>query len=159
MRRKQRRLVLIALCGVVLSAAAALVLYGLSGEIVFFRTPAELAGKPPSPGERLRLGGLVETGSVRREGDRVRFVVTDTVATLPVDYRGLLPDLFREGQGVVAEGRLGEDGVFYAETVLAKHDEKYMPPDVAAALKKRGVWEDGPAAPAGTASAPAESRP
>ncbi len=149
MRRKQRRLALIALCGVTLSAAAGLVLYGLRGEIVFFRTPAELAERPPAPGERLRLGGLVESGSVVRNGDRVTFVVTDTAASLPVTYRGLLPDLFREGQGVVAEGSLGSDGVFLADTVLAKHDENYMPPDVADALKKRGVWEEGRTVAAG----------
>ena len=100
-----------------------------------------------APGIRFRLGGLVETGSVARgEGTAVRFVITDRAKTLPVTYTGLLPDLFREGQGVVAEGTLAPDGVFHADNVLAKHDENYMPPEVAKKLKAQGVWRGDEAA-------------
>lgn len=143
MTRKQRRLSLIALCGVVLSAATGLVLFALSGEIVFFRSPTDIAEQHIEPGTRIRLGGLVEEGSVVKAGKRVDFVVTDTAHTILVTYSGLLPDLFREGQGVVAEGSIGTDGIFRADTVLAKHDERYMPREVVEALKARGVWEEG----------------
>ena len=143
MTRKQRRGVLIGTCLLVLGVAVGLVLYALRDSIVFFYSPSDVATMQVAPGQRFRLGGLVETGSVARgEGTTVRFVVTDGAKTLPVTYTGVLPDLFREGQGVVAEGMLEPDGVFHADSVLAKHDENYMPPEVAAKLKEQGVWRD-----------------
>ena len=151
MTRKQRRLSLIGAAGAVLMLAVGLVLYALSDGIAFFATPSEIATKPPSPDTRLRLGGLVETGSVVKEADGVvRFAVTDGKAAVPVHYVGILPDLFREGQGVVAEGRADTTGVFAADTILAKHDETYMPKEVVEALKKSGEWRpemagEGPA--------------
>ena len=147
MTRRQRRLTLIGLAGVVLAVAAGLVLYAMTDRIVFFNAPSDLVAKPMPPGTRLRLGGLVAAGSVvKHEDGRVTFAVTDGAATVPVAYKGILPDLFREGQGVVAEGLVGADGVFSADSVLAKHDEKYMPREVVDALKKQGVWEgDAPA--------------
>jgi cytochrome c-type biogenesis protein CcmE len=144
MTRKQRRGVLIGTCLLVLGVAVGLVLYAMRDSIVFFYSPSDVADMHVAPGQRFRLGGLVETGSVERDaGATVRFVVTDRAKTLPVTYTGVLPDLFREGQGVVAEGTLGPDGVFHADSVLAKHDEKYMPPEVAAKLKSEGVWRGG----------------
>ncbi|AWN35023.1 cytochrome c maturation protein CcmE [Methylobacterium radiodurans] len=144
MTRKSRRLVLICVCGGVLVLAVGLILTAMSGSIVFFRSPSEVAAQGVGPGVRFRLGGLIEAGSVRRGPDQtVDFVVTDTNATVPVHYKGLLPDLFREGQGVVAEGRLEPGGLFRADTVLAKHDESYMPREVADALKAQGRWQEG----------------
>ena len=143
MTRKQRRGVLIGTCLVVLGVAVGLVLYAMRDSIVFFYSPSDLAAMQLTPGQRFRLGGLVETGSVERgEGTTVRFVVTDGAKTVPVTFTGVLPDLFREGQGVVTEGMLEADGVFHADSVLAKHDENYMPPEVAAKLKEQGVWRD-----------------
>jgi cytochrome c-type biogenesis protein CcmE len=157
MTRKQRRITLIAAAGVVLVAAAALVLTALQDSIVFFYSPSDIAAKGVGPGERIRLGGLVEDGSVHRGGGQtIRFRVTDTASTIAVTYSGILPDLFREGQGVVAEGELGPDGNFLADTVLAKHDENYMPPEVAAALKDKGVWEGEKARIEGTLEESAE---
>ncbi|MHC2335701.1 cytochrome c maturation protein CcmE [Bradyrhizobium sp. USDA 4454] len=143
MTRKQRRLTLIGCALAVLAIAAGLVLNALRDSIVFFSTPSMVAEKHLGPGKRFRLGGLVEQGSLKR-GDNlaVTFTVADGAATLPVAYKGILPDLFREGQGVIAEGALDADGVFRADTVLAKHDETYMPKDVADALKKQGHWKD-----------------
>jgi cytochrome c-type biogenesis protein CcmE len=142
MTRKQRRLVLIGLAGAVLMSATGLVLSALNDQIVFFRTPTELAERQVPVGDRVRMGGLVADGSVERTGEtEVRFAVTDTANTINVTYTGILPDLFREGQGVVTEGRLGPDGIFVADTVLAKHDENYMPKEVADALKAQGHWE------------------
>lgn len=141
MTRKGRRLVLIGLAGAVLAAAAGLVLTALNDTIVFFNAPTQIVERPPAPGTRLRLGGLVEAGSVARSGSDVKFAVTDGAHKVPVSFKGLLPDLFREGQGVIAEGALGVDGVFTADTVLAKHDENYMPKEVADALKKQGTWK------------------
>ena len=128
---------------VVLAIAVALVLNALRDSIVFFSTPMMVAEKNIQPGQRFRLGGLVEQGSLVR-GDHlaVTFKVSDGAATLPVAFKGILPDLFREGQGVVAEGALDASGVFKADTVLAKHDETYMPKEVADALKKQGHWKD-----------------
>jgi cytochrome c-type biogenesis protein CcmE len=124
----------------VLSLAAVLMLFALRDRIVFFHTPSDVIEKNLAAGQRFRLGGLVAEGSVRRgEGVHVEFVVTDTIQKVPVSYEGLLPDLFREGQGVVAEGALDNQGRFVADSVLAKHDETYMPPEVAAALKEKGV--------------------
>jgi cytochrome c-type biogenesis protein CcmE len=141
MTRKQRRAILIGTCLGVLALAVGLVLMALRDSIVFFYTPSEVAEKHLDTGQRFRLGGLVENGSLKRgEGTTISFVVTDKRATLPVIYTGVLPDLFREGQGVVAEGMLTSEGVFHADSVLAKHDEKYMPPEVAKKLKEQGVW-------------------
>src|SRR6478752_10349107 len=141
MTRKQRRGVLIGACLLVLGVAVGLALYAMRDSIVFFYSPSEVAKKGIAPGQRFRLGGLVEAGSVvRGEGTTIRFVVTDKASTLPVTFTGVLPDLFREGQGVVAEGMLTSEGVFHADSVLAKHDEKYMPPEVAKRLKEQGVW-------------------
>jgi len=142
MTRKQRRAVLILACVGLLSVASLLVLFALRDSIVFFHTPSEVAEKGIPVGQRFRLGGLVAEGSVRRgEGSRIEFGVTDTIKTINVVYEGVLPDLFREGQGVVTEGRLDASGKFLADTVLAKHDENYMPPEVADALKEKGVWQ------------------
>ncbi len=142
MTRKQRRAVLILACVGLLGLASLLVLFALRDSIVFFHTPSEIAEKGIEAGQRFRLGGLVAEGSVRRgEGSNVEFGVTDTVKTISVVYDGVLPDLFREGQGVVTEGRLDASGKFLADTVLAKHDENYMPPEVADALKDKGVWQ------------------
>ncbi len=148
MTRKQKRLS-VTLAGLaVLGVAAGLVLFALRDTIVFFYTPSEVVEKGVQPGQRLRLGGLVEKGSWKKaEGTLNNFVVTDTIKTLPVTYNGQLPDLFREGQGVVAEGVLNASGVFVADTILAKHDENYMPKDLADKLKEKGVWQEGRAAP------------
>ena len=144
MTRKSRRLILIAACGAVLALALGLILSAMSGSIVFFRSPSEVATQGVALGTRFRLGGLVKDGSLQRGPDQsVDFAVTDTNATVQVQYRGLLPDLFREGQGVVAEGRLEPGGIFRADTVLAKHDESYMPREVADALKAQGRWQEG----------------
>ncbi|MEA2836901.1 MAG: cytochrome c-type biosis protein CcmE [Bradyrhizobium sp.] len=143
MTRRQRRLTMIGGSLAVLAVAAALVLNGLRDSIVFFSTPSMVAEKQLGAGKRFRLGGLVENGSlIRGDNLAVSFKVSDGSATLPVSYKGILPDLFREGQGVVAEGALDASGVFKADTVLAKHDETYMPKDVADALKKQGHWKD-----------------
>ena len=143
MTRKQRRLTMIGGSLAVLAIAAALVLNAMRNSIVFFSTPTMAAEKQIPPGKRFRLGGLVQPGSlVRGDNLAVKFGVADGSATLPVAYKGILPDLFREGQGVVAEGALDAAGVFKADTVLAKHDETYMPKDVADALKKQGHWKD-----------------
>jgi len=143
MTRKQRRMTIIGGSLAVLALAAALVLNALRDSIVFFSTPTMVAEKHVAPGKRFRLGGLVQPGSLQR-GDNlaVSFEVADGNAKLPVAYKGILPDLFREGQGVVAEGALDANGVFKADTVLAKHDERYMPKEVADALKKSGHWEN-----------------
>src|SRR5262245_39441145 len=141
MTRKQRRGVLIGTCLVVLGVAVGLVLYAMRDSIVFFYSPSEVAEMRIAPGQRFRLGGLVEAGSVvRGEGTSIRFVITDQAKTLPVTYTGVLPDLFREGRRVVAGGVLQPDGVFHADNVLAKHDENYMPPEVAKKLKAQGMW-------------------
>ena len=141
MTRKQRRALFIGIGVAVLSVAVLLVLVALRDTIVFFHTPSEVAEKGIGSGQRIRLGGLVEKGSVKRSGTTVEFAITDTAKTIDARYTGILPDLFREGQGVVAEGRLDSSGRFIADTVLAKHDETYMPPEVAKALKDKGVWQ------------------
>jgi cytochrome c-type biogenesis protein CcmE len=142
MTRKQRRLLLIGLAGVVLATAVGLTLFALSSRIVFFNSPSEVLAQQLPPGTRIRLGGLVADGSVvKKAGGDVSFGVTDGNATIPVTYTGILPDLFREGQGVVAEGVVAASG-FVADTVLAKHDERYMPAEVVEALKKQGVWQE-----------------
>ncbi len=142
MTRKAKRLTLIFGALAVLGLAAGLIMFALRDNIVFFYTPTQLAEKHPAPGARLRIGGLVKQGSlVKGEGRDVSFVITDNEKELATTYTGLLPDLFREGQGVVADGVLAGDGKFRADSVLAKHDERYMPRDVAEALKKQGVWQ------------------
>jgi cytochrome c-type biogenesis protein CcmE len=144
MTRRARRLSMIAAALGLLGAAVGLVLFALRENIVFFYSPAEVKARHIGPGVRLRIGGLVEQGSLTRDqGRSVAFVVTDGNGNLPVTYTGILPDLFREGQGVVAEGSLDRTGTFRADSVLAKHDERYMPREVADALKKQGVWQGG----------------
>ncbi len=143
MTRKRRRLYVVAASMLCLGVATALVLLAFQDSIVFFRSPSEIADMKPASGQRLRLGGLVEEKSVRKLADSVTaFRVTDLNKTVEVTYRGILPDLFREGQGVVADGRMNADGVFVASQVLAKHDETYMPKEVAEALKKSGRWQE-----------------
>ena len=144
MTRKQRRAAFIALSVGILSAAVFLVAVALRDTIVFFHTPKDVVEKHIPAGKRIRLGGLVAEGSLKRGASTtVEFAITDRVNTIAVSYTGLLPDLFREGQGVVAEGKLDPAGRFLADTVLAKHDENYMPPEVAKALKEQGVWQGG----------------
>jgi cytochrome c-type biogenesis protein CcmE len=152
MTRKQRRLTLIGTAGAVLALALGLVLYAMNDTIVFFNAPSDIQAKNVRPGTRFRLGGLVKEGSVRRdENQLVSFDVTDMQSSVSVRYKGLLPDLFREGQGIVAEGMLEPSGIFRADTVLAKHDETYMPPEVADALRRQGHWQ-------GEAKAPQQAR-
>ncbi len=142
MTRKQRRLTLIGVAGSVLAVALGLVLYAMNDTIVFFNSPADIQAKGVQPGTRIRLGGLVKEGSVQRGADQqITFEVMDAEAVVKVNYKGLLPDLFREGQGIVAEGILEGPSVFRADSVLAKHDENYMPREVADALKKQGHWQ------------------
>lgn len=156
MTRKQRRLTLIGSALGVLAIAAGLVLYALSGSITLFNSPTDVVEKDVQPGTRIRLGGLVESGSVQRsEGLRVTFNVTDGRNTIPVSYVGVLPDLFREGQGVVTEGVIEQGRRFRADSVLARHDENYMPREVADALKKDGHWKPGDPAPNPNAARPA----
>ena len=143
MTRKQKRLLGIGSIGAVLAAAVALVAFALQDEIVFFYSPTDIiVEKKVASGQRFRIGGLVKMASLVKDGEHVSFIVTDTSNEVAVTHTGILPDLFREGQGIIAEGMLGEDGVFAADTVLAKHDENYMPKEVADALKKQGVWQD-----------------
>ena len=143
MTRKQRRLALIGAAAIVLAIATALVLFALRDSIVFFNSPSDIIAKQIKSGTRLRLGGLVAPGSMVRDNQLdMHFEVTDGNRSIKVAYHGILPDLFREGQGVVAEGVLEPGGDFRAETVLAKHDERYMPKEVADALKKQGHWKD-----------------
>jgi cytochrome c-type biogenesis protein CcmE len=143
MTRKQRRAILIAGGLVMMGIASTLVLSALKTEVTFFMSPSDVLKSLPKPGTRFRLGGLVETGTFHKgTGTISTFRLTDGSQSLPVSYSGILPDLFKEGQGAIAEGQLAPDGVFAADTVLAKHDEKYMPPEVAAALKKSGRWQE-----------------
>jgi cytochrome c-type biogenesis protein CcmE len=142
MTRKQRRLVLIGSGAVVLALAAVLVLTALRDSIVFFNSPTDVVEKNVQSGTRIRLGGLVQPGTLERKDVDASFDVTDGKNIVRVTYRGILPDLFREGQGIVAEGTLIDAKSFRADTVLAKHDENYMPKEVADALKKQGHWKD-----------------
>lgn len=140
MTRKQKRGMLIGGGVATLTLAAILVMFALKDSVVFFHTPSDILEKKVAAGERIRLGGLVAMGSVvRGQGTTVSFKVTDTLKEIPVTYTGVLPDLFREGQGVVAEGKLDAAGSFAADSVLAKHDENYMPPEVQKSLEARGV--------------------
>ncbi|HEV8031430.1 MAG TPA: cytochrome c maturation protein CcmE [Stellaceae bacterium] len=153
MSRKRRRLIVVLVGLAMLGGATALVLAAFNDNLVFFYSPSDLAEKAVGPERRIRIGGLVEDQSVVHEanGREVSFQVTDGKKDLKVVFDGLLPDLFREGQGVVAEGKLRSDGVFVASSVLAKHDEKYMPPEVADALKRSGHWQE--TGPPGTPAA------
>jgi cytochrome c-type biogenesis protein CcmE len=145
--KKQRRIQIVALAAVALIGATGLVGYAMRDGINFFRSPTQVMEAPPSPGETFRIGGLVVEGSIQRgQGTEVAFAVTDTNATVPVRYTGILPDLFAEGQGVVALGRM-EGDTFVATEVLAKHDETYMPPEVIDSLKEQGVYVDPKAKP------------
>lgn len=148
MTRKRRRLWILLLCGLGLGTATALTLTAFEDSLVFFFSPSDLAARPMPPDRAFRVGGLVESGSVARSPTadgrmETAFTVTDGARSLRVTYTGILPDLFREGQGVVAEGRLRPDGSFAATSVLARHDETYMPPEVADALKRAGHWKEG----------------
>ncbi|HEU0069751.1 MAG TPA: cytochrome c maturation protein CcmE [Alphaproteobacteria bacterium] len=154
-QRRRKRLVIALGALLALGGATALVLTAFQDSLVFFYSPSELAAKPPPEGRRVRVGGLVEDGSVQKSGLDVRFRITDTARSIAVNYRGQLPDLFREGQGVVAQGTLASDGSFTANEVLAKHDETYMPPEVAKALKDSGRWKEGEAPP----THPGEAKP
>ena len=146
MKRKHKRLSFVFIGFLALAGAAALILTAFEENLVFFHSPTDLVKKQFKEGQRLRVGGLVEKGSVKKTGDGATnlFTVTDLANSVQVSYRGLLPDLFREGQGIVAEG-IWANGQFIASNVLAKHDESYMPPEVADALKKSGKWK-GPEA-------------
>jgi cytochrome c-type biogenesis protein CcmE len=157
MTRKRRRMWVLLLCAIGLGSATALTLTAFQDNLVFFRSPSDVQAQAPAPDRAFRLGGLVEAGSVERvtaaDGrPAARFRVTDGAHAVAVTYTGVLPDLFREGQGVVTLGRLGPDGVFRASEVLARHDETYMPPEVADALKRSGHWqpEQGAAPPPAT---------
>lgn len=140
MKRKTQRLYFILLGGLALATGMVLILTAFEDSIVFFYSPTEITQQSLKPDQRIRIGGLVEAGSVVKDGDTVSFTVTDTAETLDVVYRGILPDLFREGQGIVAEGQMTTAGFFQASDVLAKHDENYMPPEVADAIKTAGEW-------------------
>ena len=145
MTRKRRRLMLLGLAALGLGTASALTLTALQDNLLFFHSPSELHAGKVAEGQRFRLGGLVVKGSLQRtaDGRTITFTVTDTAYDVPVRYAGIVPDLFREGQGVVANGRVGPDGVFVADELLAKHDENYMPREVVDALKKSGRWQEG----------------
>lgn len=138
MKPRHRKLALIFLVVAALGVAVALVLNAFNSNLVFFFSPTQVANGEAPTGRAFRIGGLVEAGSVRREADGLttHFVVTDTAKSIPVAYTGILPDLFKEGKGVVAEGRIGADGLFGATQVLAKHDENYMPPEAASAIEQ-----------------------
>jgi cytochrome c-type biogenesis protein CcmE len=143
MTRKQKRLTLIFSALGLLGVAVGIVLFALRDNVVFFYGPTEMTEKQVGPGQRLRIGGLVKPGTlVHLDGKSITFAVTDGRNDVPVAYTGLLPDLFKEGQGVVAEGALDPAHVFKADSILAKHDERYMPREVADALKKQGVWQE-----------------
>jgi len=139
-KRKTQRLYFILLGGLALATGVALVLTAFEDSIVFFYSPSDLRQKTSVAGQLIRIGGLVQAGTVEKDGNTVRFTVTDTAENLPIIYRGILPDLFREGQGIVAEGMLLPTGIFQANNIMAKHDENYMPPEVADALKAAGEW-------------------
>jgi cytochrome c-type biogenesis protein CcmE len=158
--RKKRRLVLVAVVLALTSTAVGLILWGLSGSISFFNSPSDLVARPTSPNTRVRLGGLVQEGSIERLADQVvMFTVTDGQTTIRVRYQGILPDLFRERQGVVAEGRLVEAGLFRADSVLARHDENYMPREVVDALRRAGHFLPGEERAANPDQHPAAATP
>jgi cytochrome c-type biogenesis protein CcmE len=147
MGRKQKRLIIIAAVGVVLAVALALILMALSNQIVFFYTPSEAVAKHLVPGQAIRLGGMVKDGTWKKTGDDNSFVLSDGKGEITAHFAGILPDLFREGQGIVAEGSMAADGTFKATNVLAKHDENYIPKEIVDEMKKRGDWQpDNPQA-------------
>jgi cytochrome c-type biogenesis protein CcmE len=150
LKPKHRRLIMVGLSLATLAVAAFLILRALNENLVFFYSPTMVAEKKPAPEQRFRIGGLVEEGSVQKSDGQASFRLTDGAHTISVVYAGALPDLFREGQGIVANGALNREGVFRASEVLAKHDENYMPPEVAEALKKSGRWKEGEPAPGTT---------
>jgi cytochrome c-type biogenesis protein CcmE len=150
LKPKHRRLIMVGLSLATLAVAAFLILRALNENLVFFYSPTMVAEKKPAPEQRFRIGGLVEEGSVQKRDGQASFRLTDGAHTISVVYAGALPDLFREGQGIVANGALNREGVFRASEVLAKHDENYMPPEVAEALKKSGRWKEGEPAPGTT---------
>ena len=141
MKPKHQRLIFVAVSVVFLCAATLLVMQAFKDNLVYFYSPSDIAAKPPVQGQKIRIGGLVKAGSVSKKDNRVRFVVSDGRQDIEVGYAGMLPNLFREGQGVIAEGVI-ENGAFSATTILAKHDENYMPKEVVDALKKSGHWEE-----------------
>jgi cytochrome c-type biogenesis protein CcmE len=142
--RKKRRLAFVAALVAVGGVVAAVIIYGLGQNTMYFRSPSDVATNMVRPGVAFRIGGLVEKGSLHQgAGAEVRFTVTDGKSSVPADFNGVLPALFREGQGVIATGSLDSNGTFIATEVLAKHDEKYMPPEVVQALKKSGRWQEG----------------
>ena len=147
MTRRGRRLALIGTALAIVGGAAALAGFALKDSIVFFKGPSEIVEQHIAPGTRLRIGGLVVAGSVQKAGEKISFEITDNARSIGVTYDGLLPDLFREGQGVVAEGVLAAPGAFRADLILAKHDERYMPKEVVETLKKQGRWQEGAAEP------------
>lgn len=138
MKRRHKRIIFICCSLVALGLATWLVLGAFRNNLVFFFSPTQVAAKEAPVGRTFRIGGLVQDGSLKRDNDglTIRFVVTDTANTIPVAYKGILPDLFKEGRGCVAQGRVGSDGVFYADQIMAKHDENYMPPEAAKALEE-----------------------
>ena len=142
--RKRQRLILILVAGTIFALAIGLILFALSDQIVYFQSPTDIATGLVEPGVRVRVGGLVEAGKIKYEGNMVSFVITDQVHEITAEYSGILPDLFREGQGVVIEGKLEPSGIFTADTVLAKHDENYIPKEVAEALKESDHWKGDP---------------
>ena len=143
MTRKRRRLIAVLAGLTMLGVATILVLLAFNDNLVFFYSPSDLTAKHVAEGRRIRIGGLVAAGSVARDGKRLDFRITDGESTVPVTYSGVVPDLFREGQGVVVEGKLDRAGLIEADSVLAKHDENYMPREVVDALKKSGHWQEG----------------
>lgn len=143
MTRKQKRLALIGSALAVFSLAVGLALFSLRDSVVFFFTPSEVAAKSVKPGTRVRMGGLIKAGSIEKSSERsIRFVITDGTGEIPVSYQGLVPDLFKEGQGVVAEGSYSGPANFVADSVLAKHDEKYISRELADSLKSKGLWKE-----------------
>ena len=138
MKRRHKRIIFIACCLCALGLAAWLVLAAFRNNLVFFFSPTQVAAREAPQGRTFRIGGLVENGTLKRDNDglTIRFTVTDTANTIPVVYKGILPDLFKEGRGCVAQGKVGSDGVFYADQIMAKHDENYMPPEAAKALEQ-----------------------
>lgn len=145
MTRKRRRLIAVLAGLAMLSVATVLVLLAFNDNLVFFYSPSDLKAKHVAQGRLIRIGGLVAAGSVERDGKTIEFRITDGQSTVPVTYSGVVPDLFREGQGVVVEGKLDGAGLVKADSVLAKHDEKYMPREVVDALKRSGHWQEGAA--------------
>ena len=159
MKPRTKRAAIVVGALAVLGVAVALVLNAFNSNLVFFYTPTQIAAKEAPQGRTFRIGGLVQAGSVARDGVTVRFLVTDTAQTVPVRYEGVLPDLFKEGKGVVAQGQLGADGVFTAREVLAKHDENYMPPEAADALQRADKTKARLAATLADGQQPAGGRP